>query len=80
MIRHGQYLALLAKEYRLLKDAGEDVTGTGVKDFVYLAFYDRIISLYLLQGKWTIYEISNKKYAIQRLIVSGGNEDVYFKR
>jgi len=28
MIRHGYYLGLLATEYRLLKDAGEDVTGT----------------------------------------------------
>ena len=28
MIRHGYYLGLLATEYRLLKDAGEDATGT----------------------------------------------------
>jgi hypothetical protein len=28
MIRHGYYLGLLATEYRLLKDANQDVTGT----------------------------------------------------
>ncbi|MES2556449.1 MAG: T9SS type A sorting domain-containing protein [Bacteroidota bacterium] len=42
MIRHGYYLGLLATEYRLLKDAGQDVTGVKNELFYALNAINRL--------------------------------------
>jgi hypothetical protein len=42
MIRHGYYLGLLATEYRLLKDAGEDVSGVLNELYYALATINRL--------------------------------------
>ncbi len=42
MIRHGYYLGLLATEYRLLKDAGQDVTGVLTELYYALVAINRL--------------------------------------